>query len=110
MSDTSQSPPILRAALAISGGLARASAEWRRVLGWSPKDLAGGTFIERVHPDDLDAVVHAIHTAYASGAPVAFTCRYAHKDGSYPHMLWEATPRLERLELELTGKLAEAAP
>ncbi len=106
VNDSSPSSVILRATLAISGGLAHAGAEWRRLLGWNSADLAGGSFIERVHPDDLDIVVHAIHLAYASNAPVPFTCRYAHKDGRYPWVHWQAAPQLGQLELTLSGTLA----
>lgn len=80
------------------------------MLGWSTEDLAGGTFIERVHPDDLDTAVRAIHAAYAGGVPVGFACRYAHKDGSYIRIHWEAAPRPDQLDLDLTGTLARNSP
>lgn len=110
LKNTPEDPPSLRAVLAVSGGLAHAGAEWRRLLGWSLADLAVGTFIERVHPDDLDTAVRAIHAAYAGGAPVSFICRFAHRDGSYVRIHWQAAPRPDQLDLDLMGTLARNSP
>lgn len=96
----------LHATLAVSGGLSQTGAAWEQLLGWGAADLAGATFIERVHPDDQEAVIAAIHAAYASGGTTTFACRYARKDGSYLRLRWEAAPRPGRVELELTGRPA----
>lgn len=103
-------PPSLRATLAVSGALANASAEWRIVLGWSPSELVGGTFLERIHPDDLDTAVRAIHEAYAGGITIRFSCRLAHKDGGYVRIHWAAAPRPDELDLDLTGAPARNHP
>lgn len=95
--------PVLRATLAVSGGLAPVGDAWERVLGWTTADIVGTTFIERVHPDDRDHVIAAIHAAYASGAIAVFGCRYARKDGSYRRMAWEASPLPGLIELDLAG-------
>jgi PAS domain-containing protein len=99
--------PALRAILAVSGGLVPIGQEWARVLGWGPGELTGATFIERVHPDDQEVVINSIHAAYASGAPATFASRYAHKDGTYLRLTWEAAPRPGRVELDLVGRPGE---
>lgn len=97
---------ILRATLTVSGSLVPADGVWERVLGWSPADLRGASFIERVHPDDQEAVIAAIHTAYASGLRSVFACRYGHKDGSYLWLRWDAVLLPGRVELDLSGRPA----
>jgi PAS domain-containing protein len=95
--------PTLRATLAVSGGLVALDGAWASVLGWGTADLTGAAFIERVHPDDQDLVIGAIHSTYGSGAPAGFTCRYARRDGSYLRLAWEASPQPGGVELDLLG-------
>jgi len=98
--------PVLRASLAVNGGLTSADAAWERLLGWAVHDLSNALFVERVHPDDQDTVIGAIHSAYTSGTTVSFSCRYAHKDGGYLRVAWTASPRTGQVELDLLGRPA----
>lgn len=92
----------------MSGNLTLTNEAWQTVLGWSPTDIEGTPFIERVHPDDRDRVIMSIHALYAGGTPDSFRCRFAHKDGGYVALAWEAAPRLDLLEVRLDGQpLAE---
>lgn len=95
---------MLRATLSISGTLTAIEGVWAAVLGWEPAELAGVSFIERVHPDDFDLVIGAIHDAYATDASSGFACRYAHRDGAYLWLAWELRPHQGRVELELRGQ------
>jgi PAS domain-containing protein len=97
-------PPILRATLVVSGGLVAADGGWDAVLGWLPNELIAATFIERVHPDDQDLVIRAIHRAYGGGTPAGFVCRYARRDGTYLRLVWEASLQPGRVELDLVGR------
>lgn len=99
----SGAPSPLRAVLAVDGSFVPIGEGWNHLLGWQPGDLAGSAFIERVHPDDQEMVIAAIHAVYAAGAAASLSCRYARKDGSYLWLSWLATPRPGGIELELTG-------
>lgn len=98
----------LRACIGVSGMIMYASRSWTSILGWSRADLAEGAFVERIHPDDMDEVVNAIHQIYQSGASANFACRYARKDGSYALIAWEALPRRDVQYINLRGVLAGA--
>lgn len=97
---------VLRASLAVNGGLTAVDAAWERLLGWGVNDLCDALFIERVHPDDYETVIGAIHGAYTGETTVSFSCRYAHKEGGYLRVTWTASPRPGQLELDLVGRLA----
>lgn len=95
----------LRARIGISGKITYASRSWQSLLGWHRADLAIGAFVERVHPDDVDGVVAAIHQVYRNGTGIHFTCRYAHRDGGYLVVAWQARPRRDIQYIDLRGRL-----
>lgn len=98
--------PVLRATLAVNGSLTPTGEAWKHILGWHAHELAGTAFIERVHPDDQDAVIGVIHAVYANGTAASFACRYASKNGGYLWLAWMAEPRPGHIELDLVGRPA----
>jgi PAS domain S-box-containing protein len=84
-----------------SGYLTRADSNWQPVLGWTTDELVGTQIINRVHPDDLDIVVEAIHHLCAGGGALTFECRYLCKDGTYARLTWHVTPHIEHLVMDL---------
>ena len=98
----------LRACIGVSGMIVSASRSWRSLLGWNRADLAQGAFVERVHPDDVDTVVGAIHRVYYSGASADFMCRYARKAGGYALVAWQAIPRRDVQFIDLQGKVTSS--
>lgn len=96
---------VLRATIDVSARFVGVSPGWLPLLGWDGHTLLGESFVVRVHPDDLEAAVGAIHGAIGGGA-VCFAARYAHRDGTYLALRWRIAPRLDRLQLQLTGRPA----
>jgi PAS domain S-box-containing protein len=59
------------------------SPAYERVLGYSPKDLAGTPAIQQVHPEDHERVIAAAEKARATGRGERLEYRIRHKDGSW---------------------------
>ena len=73
------------------GSLTRLSASWQRTLGYSRAELIGRSYLELVHPDDLEQTVAKTAALLAPGqAAVNFETRYRAKDGSYRWLVWSA--------------------
>lgn len=97
---------LLRATIDISARFASVNAGWHTVLGWDARTLLGDSFVVRVHPDDMELAVGAIHSVLGSGAAACFAARYAHRDGTYVPLRWRIAPQLDRLLLDLLGRPA----
>lgn len=95
---------VLCATIDISARFASVSPSWLAVLGWDAPALLGDTFVVRVHPDDMEDVIGAMHSALSSGATTCFAARYAHRDGIYLTVRWRLAPRLDRLRIDLIGR------
>ena len=77
---------------------------WHKTLGWSEEELLDMTYLELIHPDDLEATLSASKRARDAGKLViAFQNRYRCKDGSYRWLSWNATPLPDR---QLTFSIA----
>ncbi len=77
---------------------AHLSTEWKRQLGYDDHELASSlsSFMERVHPDDLDDIRQEIDR-YLSGASAVYDtkCRLRHRDGSYRWIHTRGTKRMD---------------
>jgi PAS domain S-box-containing protein len=87
----------IRAMLLEAGGDGRTryvSPSVATVLGYDPEDLLGNPGWERVHQEDLPALVEASRELRATGQPVRTAFRSRHKSG---HWVWlEATSTISR--------------
>ncbi len=82
----------------------RVNPSWYKVLGWSEEELLGMTYLELIHPDDLEATLSTSKEHREDGSPViSFQNRYRCKDGSYRCLSWNATPLPDR---QLTFSIA----
>ncbi len=62
-----------------------------KILGWEPSEVIGQTFFGLLHPEDIDVTADVF--AHSRQEDVsAFVNRFRHKDGSYRHLDWVATP------------------
>jgi PAS domain S-box-containing protein len=69
----------------------RVSASSSRILGYTPEELLGRKFLDLVHPNDLQATLHA-HESVQRGAQVAeFENRYVRKDGTTVELSWASS-------------------
>nr|WP_240350432.1 PAS domain-containing protein [Pseudomonas viridiflava] len=74
------------------GDIVAVNPAWTQVLGWSPDELLGKSFLEFLHPDD-DLTTASAAAELSQGISVSsFENRYLHKDGSYRWIAWTAVP------------------
>ena len=65
-------------------------------LGFSEDELLGRTFLDFVHPEDVQMTVEAIDDVLKKGkAIVQFRNRYLCKDGSYKWLRWVSHPNID---------------
>jgi PAS domain S-box-containing protein len=74
------------------GFFKRVNPAFERTLGWSTEMLLSHSFLEFVHPDDLEATKSEIDKL-ARGIPtISFSNRYRCADGTFRHLVWTAQP------------------
>ncbi len=77
------------------GFFKRVNPAFERVLGWSEEELLSRSFLEFVHPDDLEKTEDEI-ARLGQGLPsISFENRYMCQDGSVRRLSWTAHPELE---------------
>jgi two-component system, cell cycle sensor histidine kinase and response regulator CckA len=59
------------------------SPAYARILGFTDEELAGSSFYDHVHPDDVSTAQQAINRATASNPNGTVQYRMRHKDGSW---------------------------
>lgn len=63
------------------------------ILGCTPEEVNGRSFLGFVHPDDIDASKR-VYSALKAGDPVlSFENRFRHVDGSYRWLSWNTVPK-----------------
>jgi hypothetical protein len=92
----------------VTGSITAAGPCWERLLGWLEQELLATPFIARVHPDDLETFISAIHHLHSGGTEIQFACRLAGKDRSFTWIFWQARLQSDANGIELRGKLSTA--
>ena len=64
---------------------------WERTLGWTREELCSKSFVEFIHPDDLERTAELIATLDEGKPAVHFENRYRHKNGSWVWLHWVGT-------------------
>ncbi|MCA1993007.1 MAG: CHASE3 domain-containing protein [Coleofasciculus sp. S288] len=81
-----QSPDLLCIILP-DGTFGQLNPAWKRLLNWTPEALRSHSWIELVHPEDMEAALSAM--LQAGDGEVSFVDnRYRHNDGSYRWLSW----------------------
>ena len=65
---------------------------WTSLLGWSPDELLGSSFLRLIHPDDLQPTLDEVAKLGSGVTTFSFINRYQCKDGSYKTLSWTAVP------------------
>ncbi|MBK7091752.1 MAG: PAS domain S-box protein [bacterium] len=79
------------------GEFVRLNPEWERVLGYSITDLEGKSFLDLIHPDDLERTLEVMSRLAAQQEVLSFENRYRCKDGSYRWVEWRSKPEGKRI-------------
>ncbi|MBF0621214.1 MAG: PAS domain S-box protein [Magnetococcales bacterium] len=72
------------------GTILRVNKGWFGILGYQPHELEGSTFLELVHPDDVDKTLEEMSKLSKGLLTFYFENRYRHKDNSYRLLAWSA--------------------
>jgi PAS domain S-box-containing protein len=73
------------------GNFRRVNKEWENILGYSTGELEQRSFLDFIHPDDLQETIDK--TRESTTSPVFnFINRYRGKDGTYRYIEWRSTP------------------
>ncbi|THC40636.1 PAS domain S-box protein [Massilia sp. Mn16-1_5] len=76
----------------LNSQLSAVNPAFTSTLGWREGDVIGTSFLDLVHPDDVQPTIEQI-SSLTSGAHVfRFQNRYRRKDGSYCTLSWTAVP------------------
>ena len=76
----------------VQGNFIRLNPEWEHVLGYSLDDLVGHSFLELVHPDDLEGTLAALTRLKSQEEILSFENRYRCKSGEYRWIEWRSRP------------------
>ncbi len=77
----------------VNGRFRRLNPQWEDVLGYPAASLLETSFLDLVHPDDLQATRDAISTLSQQQPVLNFVNRYRCRDGSYRWLEWRSTPQ-----------------
>src|ERR1700722_11067035 len=77
------------------GNFGLTNPAWERILGWSQEELAGKTFVEFVHPADVERTLAENVEQWDPSRPVRakFENRLRCRDGSYRWIEWSSQRR-----------------
>ena len=75
-----------------SGNFVKVNTEWESVLGYTAQELEQRTFLEFVHPDDVESTLAVMAELDEQKPVLQFVNRYRSKDGSYRHIEWRSHP------------------
>jgi diguanylate cyclase (GGDEF)-like protein/PAS domain S-box-containing protein len=82
--------------------------EWEKHLGWTREELMAQSYLELVHPDDVEATVtEAGKLSDDKSEAIGFENRYRARDGSWRWLLWSARSDGERIYAvakDITGR------
>jgi PAS domain S-box-containing protein len=103
------SPFMLSVVDLTTGRFIRVNPTWARVLGYTPDEIAGRSYLEFLHPDDVARTMEG-YTQVESGQPVLdFENRYRTKAGDYRWLKWVAVPEGGKLYSTVRDVTAEKA-
>ena len=74
------------------GVLIELNPQFPKSLGYDYDELKGRTFLDLVHPDDVDATLREMTRLKNGRKTIHFRNRYRTKSGVYRHFDWNATP------------------
>jgi PAS domain S-box-containing protein len=77
--------------LGFDGSVIRSNPAVTRVLGWTPEEVASASFLDLIHPDDLEKTFAIVEQLHNNNDVLQFENRIRHKDGSWRWIAWNDT-------------------
>jgi PAS domain S-box-containing protein len=74
------------------GKILAVNPAWTRVLGWREDELVGASFLDFIHPEDVERTRCERRTFEQSQSIHRFENRYRARDGSIVWLSWKAVP------------------
>ena len=74
------------------GYFVRVNPAFERVLGYTAAELTSRSFLDLVHPDDVDATLAELEGLARGAKSIAFENRYRRRDGEYRWLQWNGIP------------------
>ena len=74
------------------GYFKRVNPAWRRILGYTERELLERPYMDFVHPDDRNSTDATAQKLSDGGDVLTFENRYRHKDGTIRWLLWTSAP------------------
>jgi two-component system cell cycle sensor histidine kinase/response regulator CckA len=84
--------PDLACIATSDGYFTKVNTAWHETLGYSEQELLSRSFIDLIHPDDIETTRAEVENVLASNATPNFVNRYRAKDGTYHWFEWNSTP------------------
>ncbi len=75
-----------------SGNFIKVNKAWETILGYSVEELEKRTFLEFVHPDDVDVTLDKMKILSEQKPILDFTNRYRNHSGDYLYIEWHGVP------------------
>lgn len=75
-----------------TGRFLRLNPEWENVLGHPLSELEGRSFLDFVHPEDLESTMEALSRLDRQEQVLKFENRYRCKNGTYRWLEWRSRP------------------
>lgn len=69
---------------------------WEKTLGWSKEELISKSYLNFVHPDDIESTRKAAESLSNGQKVISFDNRYKCKDGKYKWLSWNAYPLVDQ--------------
>lgn len=76
----------------VDGMLYKVNPAFTTVLGYSKEELAGSSFLNLVHPDDLAMTFREVEKLVEGEVTISFENRYRCKNGDYIVLSWNTSP------------------
>ncbi len=88
----------------VDGFFKRINPAFEKLLGWSPEFLLSTSFIELIHPEDVEKTYEEITNLANNKSTSNFVNRFRTKSGEYISIQWTATPESSTGNLFASGR------
>ena len=88
-----QNASDLFSVLDFSGRFVQVNPAWEKTLGYPVDAIVGKTYLDFLHPDDVDTTQAAVVDIIAGATVDRFVNRYRHREGGYRWIEWHAQPQ-----------------